>query len=148
MRRVMLASVVGSAVALVAVAGYAAADVFDVAPGILTLGRPVSAPTPTVSGTPAPVLLPEPAASVDPMLTDTGAGAPAPTRAGLQRALTTASTDPALKGGTGISVRDGVTGEELWALDAATPRVPASTQKLLAALRGCTRSSSRPPVRC
>ena len=31
-------------------------------------------------------------------------------------------------------MRDGVTGEELWALDAATPRVPASTQKLMAAL--------------
>ena len=31
-------------------------------------------------------------------------------------------------------MRDGITGEELWALDAATPRVPASTQKLLAAL--------------
>ena len=130
----MLASVVGSAVALVAVAGYAAADVFDVAPGVLTLDRPVAVPTPTVSGTPAPVALPEPAASVDPMLSDTGANAPAPTSAGLQRALTTASDDPALKGGTGISVRDGLTGEELWALDAGTPRVPASTQKLLAAL--------------
>ena len=47
MRRVMLASLVGSAVALVAVAGYAAADVLDVAPGILTLDRPVAAPTPT-----------------------------------------------------------------------------------------------------
>ena len=62
----MLASLVGSAVALVAVAGYAAADVFDVAPGILTLDRPVAVPTPTVSGTPAPVLLPEPAASARP----------------------------------------------------------------------------------
>ena len=134
MRRVMLASLVGSAVALVAVAGYAAADVLDVAPGILTLDRPVAAPTPTVSGTPAPVLLPEPAATVDPLLTDTGAAAPAPTRAGLRQALTTASDDPALRKGTGISVRDGITGEELWALGAATPRVPASTQKLLAAL--------------
>src|SRR6476469_7306529 len=130
----MLASVVGSAVALVAVACYATADVFDVAPGILTLERPVSAPSPTASGTPAAVLLPVPASSVDPMLTDTGADAPAPARAGLQRALTAASRDPALKGGTGISVRDGVTGAELWALDAATPRVPASSQKLLAAL--------------
>jgi serine-type D-Ala-D-Ala carboxypeptidase/endopeptidase (penicillin-binding protein 4) len=133
-RRVMLASLVGSAVVVVAVAGYAAADVLDVAPGILTLDRPVAAPTPTVSGTPAPVLLPEPAATVDPLLTDTGAAAPVPTRAGLRRALTTASDDPALRKGTGISVRDGITGEELWALGAATPRVPASTQKLLAAL--------------
>jgi len=130
----MLASVVGSAVALLAVAGYAAADVFDVAPGVLTLDRPVAVPTPTVSGTPAPVALPEPAASVDPMLSDTGVDAPVPTSTGLQRALTTASDDPALKGGTGISVRDGITGEELWALDAGAPRVPASTQKLLAAL--------------
>ena len=130
----MLASVVASAVALVAVTGYAAADVLDVAPGILTRDRPVAVPTPTVSGTPAPVLLPEPAATVDPLLTDTGADAPAPTGAGLRKALTAASADPALKGHTGISVRDGVTGEELWALDAARPRVPASTQKLMAAL--------------
>ena len=134
MRRVMLASVVGSAVALVAVTGYAAADVLDVAPGILTLDRPVAVPTPTVSGTPAPAVLPEPAAAPDPLLTDTGADAPVPTRAGLQQALTTASDDPALKSGTGISIRDGITGDELWSLGAGTPRVPASTQKLLAAL--------------
>jgi serine-type D-Ala-D-Ala carboxypeptidase/endopeptidase (penicillin-binding protein 4) len=132
-RRVMVASVIGS-VALLAVTGYAAADVLDVAPGILTLDRPVPVPTPTVSGTPAPVVLPTPAATVDPMLSDTGATAPVPTAAGLARALSTASDDPALEGGTGISVRDGITGDELWSLDAATPRVPASTQKLMAAL--------------
>src|SRR5690349_3836640 len=102
----MLASLVGSAVALGAVAGYATADVLDVAPGILTLDRPVARPTPTVSGTPAPVLLPEPAATVDPLLTDTGAAAPAPTRAGLRKALSAASDDPGLRKGTGISVRD------------------------------------------
>ncbi|MFL6177460.1 MAG: D-alanyl-D-alanine carboxypeptidase/D-alanyl-D-alanine-endopeptidase [Ornithinibacter sp.] len=134
MRRVMLASLVGSAVALVAVAGYAAADALDVAPGILTLDRPVAVPTPTPSATPGPLGRPEPAATPDPRLTDTGAGAPAPTRAGLARALGTASADPALKAGTGISIRDGVTGDELWGLDAATPRVPASSQKLMAAL--------------
>ena len=121
MRRVMLASLVGSAVALVAVAGYTAADVLDVAPGILTLDRPVAVPTPTVFRRPAPVVLPDPAATLGTLLTDTGDGAPAPTRAGLARALATASRDPALKGGTGISVRDGVTGAELWGLDAATP---------------------------
>ncbi len=60
MRRVMLASLVGSAVALVAVAGYAAADVLDVAPGILTLDRPVAVPTPTVSGRPPRSCCPSP----------------------------------------------------------------------------------------
>lgn len=119
---------------LIAATGYAAADVMDVAPGILTLDRPVAVPTPTVSGTPAPVLLPEPAPAVDPLLTDTGATAPTPTGTGLAAALSAASKDPALEGGIGVSVRDAITGEELWALDADQPRVPASTAKLLAAL--------------
>lgn len=130
MRRVMLAS----ACVLLAVTGYAAADVVDVAPGILTLERPVSVPTPTVSGTPAPVLLPEPAATLDPLLTDTGSAAPQPTAAGLESALGAASKDPALDGGVGISVRDGITGAVLWELDAEQPRVPASTAKLMSAL--------------
>ena len=129
----MLASV-GTAVALLALTGYAAADVLDVAPGILTLDRPVARPTSTVSGTVAPVLLPQPAATLSPLLSDTGTEAPVPTAAGLARAVATASADPALAGGIGISLRDGITGTELWALDADTPRVPASTQKLLAAL--------------
>jgi D-alanyl-D-alanine carboxypeptidase/D-alanyl-D-alanine-endopeptidase (penicillin-binding protein 4) len=119
---------------LIAATGYAAADVIDVAPGILTRDRPVVVPTPTVSGTPAPVLLPVPAASVAPLLTDTGATAPIPTTEGLAAALGAASKDPALDGGIGVSVRDGITGEELWALDEDQPRVPASTAKLLAAL--------------
>ncbi|HET6967740.1 MAG TPA: D-alanyl-D-alanine carboxypeptidase, partial [Ornithinibacter sp.] len=130
MRRVMLAS----ATVLLAVGAYAVADVLDVTPGVLTLDRPVPVPTPTVSGTPAPVLLPSPAASVAPVLTDTGADAPLPTEAGIRAAVGTASDDPALEGATGISVRDGVTGREVYALDADTPRVPASSAKLLAAL--------------
>ena len=129
-RRVMLAS----AAALLAVTGYAVADVLDVTPGVLTLDGPVAVPTPTVSGTPAPVVLPSPATSVDPILAATGGDAPVPTRTGLEKALTAASRDPALDDGVGISVRDGITGDELWALDAARPRVPASTAKLLASL--------------
>ena len=105
MRRVMVASVV----ALVAVTGYAAADVFDVVPGILTLDRPAgdpnANPTSTASGVASPAV-PEPAATVDPLLTDSGAGAPAPTRAGLARALTTASGDSTLKGVTGRDAQD------------------------------------------
>lgn len=122
-----------SATVVLAVAGYATADVLDVAPGILTLDRPVAVPAPTVSGTPAPVLLPSPA-TVDTVLTDTGVDAPLPTEEGLAAAVAKASTDPALKGGLGISVRDGVTGDELYALDAAKPRVAASTAKLMSAL--------------
>jgi len=121
---------------LVATTGYVAADVMDVAPGILTLDRPVAIPAPTVSGTPVPVLLPSPApaASDDPLLTAASTAAPVPTAEGLAAALGGASDDPALKGGVGISVRDAITGDELYALDADRPRVPASTAKLFAAL--------------
>ena len=123
-----------SAAVVLAVVGYGAADVLDVAPGVLTRDAPVSVPTPTVSGTPEPVVLPSPETFADPLLTGTGAEAPVPTAKGLAAAVAAASDDPALKGGLGISVRDGVTGEELYALDADRPRVPASTAKLMAAL--------------
>ena len=129
-RRVLLAS----ATVLLLLTGYAVADVVDLAPGLLTRDRPAAAPAPTVSGTRAPALLPSPAASVDEVLTATGAEAPLPTAAGLQSALVGASGDPALKGGLGVSVRDGITGGEIWALDADRARVPASTVKLLSAL--------------
>jgi D-alanyl-D-alanine carboxypeptidase/D-alanyl-D-alanine-endopeptidase (penicillin-binding protein 4) len=129
-RRVILASVA----ALLVVTGYAVADVLDVAPGVLTRDRAVPVPTPTVSGSPVPVLLPSPAGSVDPVLTDTGADAPVPTAAGVKAAVAAASDDPALQGGLGVSVRDGITGDEIWSLDAERPRVPASTVKLLSAL--------------
>ena len=123
-----------AAVAVLAVVGYGAADVLDVAPGILTRDAPVAVPTPTVSGSPAPVVLPAPDSFADRLLTATGADAPQPTEAGLAAAVAAASDDEALEGGLGISVRDGVTGEEIYALDADTPRVPASTAKLMAAL--------------
>src|SRR5918993_4167331 len=119
-RRVLLAS----AAVLLLLTGYAVADVVDLAPGVLTRDRPAAAPAPTVSSTRALALLPSPAASVDAVLTATGAEAPAPTAAGLQSALVGASGDPALKGGLGVSVRDGLTGEVIWALDADRARVP------------------------
>jgi D-alanyl-D-alanine carboxypeptidase/D-alanyl-D-alanine-endopeptidase (penicillin-binding protein 4) len=120
---------------LLAGAGYVAADVYDLAPGILTLDRPTPLPTPTVSGTPAPVLLPTPAPTgADPLLTGAGADAPTPTAAGVEAALTRASRDPDLAGGLGIAVGDAVTGEELWSLRGGRPRVPASTLKILSAL--------------
>jgi D-alanyl-D-alanine carboxypeptidase/D-alanyl-D-alanine-endopeptidase (penicillin-binding protein 4) len=130
----MLTSLVTAGV-LVAAGGYVAADALDVAPGILTLDRPQPLPTPTVSGTPAPVLLPTPdPAGDDGMLTATTRSAPMPSAAGLEEALTSASSDSRLDDAVGIAVGDGLTGEELWSLDGGVPRVPASTLKLLSAV--------------
>jgi D-alanyl-D-alanine carboxypeptidase/D-alanyl-D-alanine-endopeptidase (penicillin-binding protein 4) len=130
----MLTSLVTAGV-LVATGGYVAADVLDVAPGILTLDRPEPLPTPTVSGTPSPVLLPTPGPATDDGLLTTATGTPPPpTAPELEAALTSASGDPALEGAVGIVVGDGTTGEELWSLDGDVPRVPASTLKLLAAV--------------
>jgi D-alanyl-D-alanine carboxypeptidase/D-alanyl-D-alanine-endopeptidase (penicillin-binding protein 4) len=130
----MAASAVTAALVLVA-GGYVAADVYDVAPGILTLERPEPLPTPTVSGTPRPVRLPTPGPSDDgAVLTATGESATPPSAAGLKKALTRASADPDLDDALGIVVGDGVTGEELWSLDGRVARVPASTLKLLSAL--------------
>jgi D-alanyl-D-alanine carboxypeptidase/D-alanyl-D-alanine-endopeptidase (penicillin-binding protein 4) len=130
----MVVSVATAGALLLSAGGYVAADAYDLVPGVLTLDRPVPVPTPTVSGTPAPVLLPSPAPSADSLLTSGGDHAPAPTTAGLAAALTAASKDPALAKGLGVSVLDGVTGAELWAEHGTTPRVPASTAKLMAAL--------------
>lgn len=128
----------GLAVTLVAAGGYAVADALDLAPGILTLAPPASAPGPVVPGPvapgpSAPATLPTPGPP-DPLLTGSGEEAPVPSAAALERAVRTASDDPALATGLGVSIRDGVSGEELLAIDAERPRVPASTVKLLAAL--------------
>lgn len=132
MRRVVLAG--STAFVLLALGGYATADVLDVAPGILT--RDVPAPTPTPSGTatpPDPADLPSAAPSTGQLLTATGEDAPAPTAAGLERAVLGASPDKDVVRGLGVSIRDGVTGEQLYGREATRPRVPASTAKILAA---------------
>ncbi|MGG5259975.1 D-alanyl-D-alanine carboxypeptidase/D-alanyl-D-alanine-endopeptidase [Phycicoccus avicenniae] len=129
MRRVMVASTV--AAVLVGVGGYATADALDVVPGILTLDRPAGAPRPGSAAAQVPDLLPTP---VSPSPASAAADAPVPTAEGLAAAVGGASRDPDLAKGLGISVRDGVTGEVLWSRAAGTPRPPASTAKLLAAL--------------
>lgn len=122
-----------TALALLGVGGYATADVLDVAPGILTLDRPGLVPTPTVSGSPAPVVLPTPGRSA-PALRAAAADASVPTTDGLRAAVDAAATDPELAGHLGMSVRDGVTGAELLGVRPTEARVPASTAKLLAAV--------------
>ena len=125
--------VAGATVALlVAGGGYVAADVYDVVPGVLTRAAPVPTPTPGPTGSRPPWALPTPA---DPggLLEADGSDAPVPTADGLAAAVAGAAQDPALDGSLGVSIRDGLTGEELYGLDADVPRVPASTAKLLAA---------------
>ncbi|WP_157577301.1 D-alanyl-D-alanine carboxypeptidase/D-alanyl-D-alanine-endopeptidase [Phycicoccus jejuensis] len=131
MRRVMLAG--ASALVLLVGAGYVTADVYDVVPGVLTLDRPVAlAPAPGADADEGevPSLLPTAAPS---LAATAGTSAPVPSAAGLAAAVAAADDDPALRKGLGVSIRDGVTGEELWSRAGGTPRPPASTAKLLAA---------------
>ncbi|WP_040883676.1 D-alanyl-D-alanine carboxypeptidase/D-alanyl-D-alanine-endopeptidase [Janibacter sp. HTCC2649] len=133
MRRAVVA---GVTCLLVGGVGYAAADVVDIAPGILTYdGAPVDPPTPTGSSSASPTwaALPSPTAS--------GASAPpsavaaaVPTAAGLTKAIGALSKDPWLGPSVGISVRDGLTGTELYAVQPNVARAPASTLKLLSTL--------------
>ncbi|MEO7270141.1 MAG: D-alanyl-D-alanine carboxypeptidase [Knoellia sp.] len=131
MRRAVVA---GVTCLLVGVVGYAAADVVDLAPGILTYdGAPVDPPTPTGSASASPTwaALPSPTAlgaSTDP------SAAAVPTTAGLTKALGALGKDPWLGPSVGISVRDGLTGKELYAVQPNVARAPASTLKLLSTL--------------
>lgn len=135
MRRAVVA---GLTCLLVGGAGYATADVLDVAPGILTRdGAPVPAPTPTGTSTASPswAPLPTPAASASstPSGSSSPAAAAAPTTAGLTRVLGPIVKDPWLGPSVSVSVRDGETGEEVYAVAPSAARAPASTLKVLSA---------------
>jgi D-alanyl-D-alanine carboxypeptidase/D-alanyl-D-alanine-endopeptidase (penicillin-binding protein 4) len=114
--------------------GYATLDVFDVAPGILTrqaAAAPLPAPVPTGTVSPAPLPTPAPsAAPLEPAALS--AALPAPTV--LRRELADELADPALGPSLGVTVRDAFTDAHLLDIDTATPRVPASTAKILTAL--------------
>ncbi|MBK9474992.1 MAG: D-alanyl-D-alanine carboxypeptidase/D-alanyl-D-alanine-endopeptidase [Tetrasphaera sp.] len=120
MRRVPLLL---AATFVAAAGGYAVADAYDRVPGILTLKPPAPVP----SGSPAPGVRPLVSAPPDP------AQAPVPTSDGLAAALREVLADPRLGTSISVSVRDGVTGTELYAVGTRTPRTPASLVKLLAA---------------
>ncbi|WP_353952662.1 D-alanyl-D-alanine carboxypeptidase [Knoellia sp. S7-12] len=148
MRRAVVA---GVTCLLVGGVGYAAADVVDVAPGILTYdGAPVDPPTPTGTASASTDWAPLPSAAAPggstspsasssrgaatPSTAPTTAPTAAPTTAGLTKVLAPLARDPWLGPTVGISVRDGVTGNELYAVQPTVPRAPASTLKLLAAV--------------
>lgn len=117
-----------AAAVLVALTGYLALDVADVAPGILT-----RAPAPRPSAAPASEPTAPENATVPPPLAPLDASAPVPTTQGLAAAVAGPLRDPALGSTVGLDIRDGITGASLLAVDAEQPRVPASTAKLLTA---------------
>lgn len=140
-------------------ATYLTLDALDVVPGFVTsdLGReePAGAPPePEPDAAPAitPATAPLPAATPAEIPADTPAEVPtatpgptdtpathaavthaAATRAGLAKALAPVLADPGLGGSIGVEVRDAA-GTVLFAHDAARPRVPASTAKVLTAV--------------
>ncbi len=106
------------------VATYLWLDLQGLAPGVLV--RASSAPG--LTGAPLPH-----ATSTAPPLAAAGTRATAPSGPGLRRAVAAALADPALGTSLGVSIGDGLTGEVLFQRDAADPRTPASTTKLLTA---------------
>jgi len=89
---------------------------------------------PSVS--PMPTLSPEP--SRTPLLGAASAALPAPSRAGLAKALSRALADPALGRRVGLSVLDAETGAPLLERGADRAVTPASTAKIVTALAALT----------
>ncbi|NMR20360.1 D-alanyl-D-alanine carboxypeptidase/D-alanyl-D-alanine-endopeptidase [Cellulomonas fimi] len=116
-------------VVLLGAGGYAAADAYDVVPGVVTLA-PVPdppAPFPTAPGAvPAPDL-----AAVLPALPG---DAPVPAPDQVAALLAGLVADERLGPSVGAIVADQLTGTVLAQYEPATPRVPASTAKLATAV--------------
>lgn len=112
----------------VGLVGYAAADIADLAPGVLTIDPDID-PDVLPPGEPVPSV---PAAGdAEPALS--AADGPVPDRQALAAALATAAADPDLGPAPGIIVRDGLTGAVLFGARESTQKLPASTVKLLSA---------------
>lgn len=116
MRRALIAVTSVAALAI----GYGAADAHDQVPGVLTIDEAVSEQVPQSV---------EPTVVLPPAAKD----APAPTEAGLTRALRTDVQDKQLGPRVGVVVRDALSGETLYSKGADRPQTPASTAKLLTA---------------
>lgn len=124
------------AVLVAALLGYAALDVYDRVPGVLTRDRPAASATPTARTQAGPSAVPGPAPSADPppaLVPALGSGAPVPSAEALKRTLQSALHDAHIGGLVGATVRDGATGRHLLDLHADRPLTPASTTKLLTA---------------
>ena len=129
MGRAARATGVSALVVLLGLGGYAAADAYDLVPGLVTLA-PVPAdpdPFPTAPGAvPAPAL-----ASALPAL---AAAAPVPAPDNVAALLDPLVTDVRLGPSVGVVVVDQLTGDVLAQHDPDVARTPASTAKLVTAV--------------
>ncbi len=128
MRRLAVAVAV-----VLALGGYAALDIYDLAPGVLTLAPAPDPPAaPASSPTSTTAALPRSAAAGMPLPT-AGEQAPQPTTAGLTASLAGVLGSPDLGTGLSVAVRDALTGVTLLEVAPNDPKIPASTLKLLSA---------------
>jgi len=119
---------IAALVVLVAGAGYATADAFDVVPGVLTTSGPA-----TVVGEPRPVPSAPPRSSAPPVLPALSDQAPVPLPHALATTLAPLVASPALGPRVSASVVDAATGDVLLDTAGSIARTPASTAKLLTA---------------
>lgn len=119
-------------VLILAVGGYATADVYDVVPGVLTLERPADPPESAEPASPSPTGVPRLAGEV-PVLDALDPDALAPTADGLSTELSDQLAADALGPRVGAIVRDARTGEILYEQGSASGYHPASTLKILTA---------------
>lgn len=124
---------VGTLVVVLAAGGYATADAYDVAPGIVTLAPPVPDPLPfpTAPGAVEP-------AALQRALGDLDAQVPLPAAGQVQALVDALVIDPRLGPVVGVTVVDQLTGEVLGAHLPDAGRVPASTAKLLTGVAALT----------
>ncbi|MCL2091712.1 MAG: D-alanyl-D-alanine carboxypeptidase/D-alanyl-D-alanine-endopeptidase [Micrococcales bacterium] len=109
--------------------GYAAADAYDLVPGVLTLEpAPSAAPFPTVAA----------AGPAGPALGPLDPDAPVPAAGPVQAKVDALAADPRLGPSVGVLVVDQLTGEVLGERSAGTGRQPASIAKVLTAVAALT----------
>ena len=116
---------VAVAAGAVLVTGYAAADLTDALPGILTLDEPWAEPDPF------PTVVLDPAVAAPQILPDLRPDAPVPDAEQLTRRAVPLLSEPSLAPGVGAVVLDVLTGDVLLDASSGVPRTPASTLKLL-----------------
>ncbi|MBO3089941.1 D-alanyl-D-alanine carboxypeptidase/D-alanyl-D-alanine-endopeptidase [Cellulomonas dongxiuzhuiae] len=124
---------VGTLVVVLAAGGYAAADAYDVVPGIVTLAPPVPDPLPfpTAPGAVEPTAVPRAVGDLDPQV-------PLPAPDQVQALVDALVADPRLGPSVGVTVVDQLTGEVLAGSTPQVGRVPASTAKVLTGVAALT----------